>query len=88
MTKPFPDFTLYIKAGIEGAEDSEVSESVVFAYDESLTDEQNAMVISANASLAQVRLQKGIQTIMQDTLPAILEARAKEQGIDFDPNSI
>jgi len=85
MTKPFPDFTLYVKVGIEGLEEEEISEEVVFAWNEDLSPDLNATVISANAQLAQVRQQVALVTLMTKTLPRYLEKKAAEEGLDFDP---
>jgi hypothetical protein len=85
MTKPFPDFTLYLKVGIEGLEDQEIYQTLTFAYDEDLTSDQNGAVLVANAQLAQVRLQSGLQKLMNQKLIPYLQQRAEEEGIDFDP---
>lgn len=85
MTKPFPDFTIYLKVGIEGLEDKETYQTLTFAYDEELTEEQNGMIFVANAQLTQVRLQSALTKLMKNELPAHLEKKAAEEGIDFDP---
>jgi hypothetical protein len=86
MTKPFPDFTLYVKIGIEGLESEEIAESVVFAWNEDLSPDQNAVVLAANAQLTQVRQQVALMKLMKETLPKHLEEKAREEGLDFDPN--
>jgi len=85
MTKPFPDFTLYINIGIEGLESEEISEKVVFAWNEDMTYEQNAAVLGANAQLTQVRQQVALVHLMKVILPKYLEEKAKAEGLDFDP---
>jgi hypothetical protein len=85
MTKPFPDFTLYLKVGIEGLEEEEIVSSLVFAYDEDLTEEQNAAVFAANAQLTQVRLQSSMTKLMSTKLIDYLIQKAEEEGLDFDP---
>lgn len=86
MTKPFPDFTLYVNIGIEGLESEEISEKVIFAWDENLSPEQNALVLQANAQLTQVRQQVALVRLMKDILPTYLAKKAEEEGTTFDPS--